>query len=251
MDHSARETDQLEACRPGKAEDQKKRQTPACDLPPMNKLDVPQPVRARTRSSSIVKVEEVKDRSAEDDLDRNAYLNINADWVNAKGAWLIHVVLIISGKVIIDTIPGMTQEISWTLVNLLYLTLSYLMFHGVTGIPFGSDSHSGAYDELTLWEQIDNGAQYTPAKKWLFCLPIGLFLASTHYTNYNPWLFAINLTVLLFVLLPKLPQFHRQRVRFMSDIATPTSASFPPSGSSTPIRGPSRGPPIIVETHLD
>ena len=54
----------------------------------MNKLDVPQPVRARTRSSSIVKVEEVKDRSAEDDLDRNAYLNINADWVNAKGICL-------------------------------------------------------------------------------------------------------------------------------------------------------------------
>jgi len=129
----------LEACRPEKAEGQKKRQIPACDSPPMNKLDVPQSVRARTRSSSIVKVEEVKDRSAEDDLDRNAYLNINADWVNAKGiclrqfhaavthsllgAWLIHVVLIISGKVIIDTIPGMTQEISWTLVNLLYLTV--------------------------------------------------------------------------------------------------------------------------------
>lgn len=48
------------------------------------------------------------------------------------------------------------------------------MFHGVTGIPFGSDLHGGAYDDLTLWEQIDDGAQYTPAKKWLFCLPIGL-----------------------------------------------------------------------------
>ena len=54
------------------------------------------------------------------------------------------------------------------------------MFHGVTGIPFGSDSHSGAYDELTLWEQIDNGAQYTPAKKWLFCLPIALCVFNHH-----------------------------------------------------------------------
>jgi hypothetical protein len=32
------------------------------------------------------------------------------------------------------------------------------------------------------------------------------FLASTHYTNYNPWLFAINLTALIIVLIPKLPQ---------------------------------------------
>ena len=46
------------------------------------------------------------------------------------------------------------------------------MFHYVTGIPFQSDLHSGAYDDLTLWEQIDQGAQYTPAKKWLMVVPI-------------------------------------------------------------------------------
>lgn len=219
---------------------------PALDLP------APSPLRTRGRSGSLLKVEEVKDRSVEDVLDRSAYLNINADWVNAKGAWLIHVVLIITGKIIIDTIPGMSHEISWTLVNLFYLALSYLMFHGVTGIPFGSDLHSGAYDELTLWEQIDEGAQYTPAKKWLLCLPIGLFLASTHYTNYNPWLFAINLTSLILVLIPKLPQLHRQRVRFMtneSGFATPVSTSFPPSGASTPTLG-AGNPTSITEAHF-
>jgi hypothetical protein len=48
------------------------------------------------------------------------------------------------------------------------------MFHWVTGIPFENDLHGGGYDDLTLWEQIDDGAQYTPAKKWLFSVPIGL-----------------------------------------------------------------------------
>lgn len=42
------------------------------------------------------------------------------------GAWLIHVVLILCGKICIDTIPGMTQQISWTLVNLMYLAVRYL-----------------------------------------------------------------------------------------------------------------------------
>jgi len=102
------------------------------------------------------------------------------------------------------------------------------MFHWVTGIPFGSELHGGAYDDLTLWEQIDGGAQNTPSRKWLFSVPVGLcvfppllscpepraltrpaiqnsFLLSTHYTNYNPWLFAINLSALLFALVPKLP----------------------------------------------
>ncbi|KAJ7693852.1 Orm1 type endoplasmic reticulum protein, partial [Mycena rosella] len=196
-----------------------------------------QPLRTRPRSGSIVKVEQVGDGSVEEVLDRSAYVNINADWVNAKGAWLIHVVLICLGKLIIDTVPGMTQEVSWTLVNLFYLALSYLMFHWVTGIPFENDLHGGAYDDLTLWEQIDDGAQYTPAKKWLFSVPVVLFLASTHYTNYNPWLFAVNISALVFVLIPKLPQLHRQRVRFMQDeasgMATPVTPMFA-SGPNTP-----------------
>ena len=110
---------------------------------------------------------------------------------------MIHVVLIATGKVIIDVIPGVTQNISWTAVNLCYLAVrslsyfpeippprlptdtvalqcSYLMFHWVTGIPFGSELHGGAYDDLTLWEQIDGGAQNTPSRKWLFSVPVGL-----------------------------------------------------------------------------
>lgn len=35
---------------------------------------------------------------------------------------------------------------------------------------------NGAYDEYTLWEQIDAGAHYTPAKKWLTSVPIGLYV---------------------------------------------------------------------------
>ncbi|RPD66818.1 Orm1 type endoplasmic reticulum protein [Lentinus tigrinus ALCF2SS1-7] len=203
----------------------------------------------RERSSSIVKVEKLEEESQADVMDQSVYENLNAEWVNRKGAWLIHPVLIFAGKVVIDTIPGMRQEISWTLVNLLYLGFSYLMFHYVTGIPFHSDLHGGVYDNLTLWEQIDEGAQYTPAKKWLFIVPITLFLASTHYTHYDPWLFAINITALVFVLIPKLPAFHRYRVRFMvpddpSGVGTPITPSFPPSGFSTPTRD--SVPPINI-----
>ncbi|WWC88433.1 uncharacterized protein L201_003344 [Kwoniella dendrophila CBS 6074] len=69
---------------------------------------------------------------------------------------------------LIDAIPGMTQDVSWTIVNLGYMSVSFLMFHHSTGVPFESTMTSaGAYDDLTLWEQIDSGAQYTPAKKFL------------------------------------------------------------------------------------
>ena len=36
---------------------------------------------------------------------------------------MIHVVLIATGKLTIDAIPGMTQNISWTAVNLSYLAV--------------------------------------------------------------------------------------------------------------------------------
>lgn len=52
------------------------------------------------------------------------------------------------------------------------------MFHCVQGTPFDQDS--GAYDNLTLWEQIDQGYQYTPAKKYLTSLPIGLYVVCAH-----------------------------------------------------------------------
>ena len=97
----------------------------------------------------------------------------------------------------------MTQEVSWTLVNITYMTGSYLMFHWVRGVPF--EFNSGAYDHLNMWEQIDNGHQYTPAKKFLLTVPIVLFLLSTHYTHYDLTYFIINFLALMAVVIPKLP----------------------------------------------
>ncbi|KAG7114989.1 hypothetical protein HYQ44_007853 [Verticillium longisporum] len=87
---------------------------------------------------------------------------------------------------------------------------SYIMFHYVRGIPF--EFNGGAFDNLNMWEQIDDGAQYTPAKKFLLSVPIMLFLLSTHYTHYDLAYFIINFMALLAVVIPKLPFSHRMRV---------------------------------------
>lgn len=106
-------------------------------------------------------------------------------------------------KVIYDIIPGVSQETSWTLTNISYMAGSYLMFHYVRGVPF--EFNAGAYDNLNMWEQIDDGAQYTPAKKFLLSVPIVLFLLSTHYTHYDLAYFIINFLAVLAVVIPKLP----------------------------------------------
>ena len=106
-------------------------------------------------------------------------------------------------KIFYDIMPGVSQETSWTLTNISYMAGSYLMFHYVRGVPF--EFNAGAYDNLNMWEQIDDGAQYTPAKKFLLSVPIVLFLLSTHYTHYDLAYFTINFLAVLAVVIPKLP----------------------------------------------
>ncbi len=77
------------------------------------------------------------------------------------------------------------------------------MFHGIKGVPF--EFNGGAYDNLTMWEQIDGGDQYTPAKKFLLGVPVGLFLISTHYSHYDLNAFIFNSAICMVGVIPKLP----------------------------------------------
>jgi len=162
----------------------------------------------RRRSSSLIYVEPPE--TIEQLSDQTALPNLNANWVNNKGAWVIHPVMIAGLKIFYDSIPGVSQEISWTLTNISYMFATYLMFHYVQGVPF--DFNGGAYDNLNMWEQMDNGDQYTPSKKFLMSMPIILFLLSTHYTHYDLTYFIINCMAVMSVIIPKLPSFHRMRV---------------------------------------
>lgn len=50
------------------------------------KLSPPRHSGGRARSNSLIKVEEVGKRTQEEVLDQSVYANINAEWVNSKGA---------------------------------------------------------------------------------------------------------------------------------------------------------------------
>ncbi|EGS18487.1 uncharacterized protein CTHT_0050890 [Thermochaetoides thermophila DSM 1495] len=169
----------------------------------------------RRRSSSILQVYHEPLEPIEQLNDQSTLPNLNANWVNAKGAWTIHIVIIVLLKIFYDSIPGVSQETSWTLTNITYMVGSYIMFHYVRGVPF--DSNGGAFDNLNMWEQIDDGAQYTPAKKFLLSVPIVLFLLSTHYTHYDMAYFTINFLAVLAVVIPKLPFSHRMRVGIFTE----------------------------------
>ncbi|KAI7906205.1 ORMDL family [Cokeromyces recurvatus] len=141
-----------------------------------------------------------KENKAYTTLDQSSMPNFNSSWVNYKGAWLTTIFVIIALKALFTIIPFFTPEASWTLTNLTFNFGHYIMFHWVQGIPF--ENNQGAYDGLTLWEQIDGGVQFTATRKFFTAVPIALFLLSTHYTHYD----------FFFVLVAKLPVMHRVRI---------------------------------------
>ncbi|KAF9561279.1 hypothetical protein EC968_005798 [Mortierella alpina] len=143
-------------------------------------------------------------------LDQHSQANLNSSWVNAKGAWMTNVILICFIKIFFGIIPGISQELAWTLTTLVYNVGSYIMFHAVTGVPF--EFSQGAYDGITLWEQIDGGVQFTATRKYLTTVPVVLFLLSTHYTHYAPFAFTVNAVATIINLIAKLPSMHQVRL---------------------------------------
>lgn len=137
----------------------------------------------------------------------NKLENPNSTWLSLRGTWLTNILIAMVLKVAFSILPGVTPEISWTLTNLTYnivrmkfeafltscfqllfyntptyktliLALShaqssFFFLHWLLGTPF--DVNQNEYYALTLWEQLDDGTQYTPNRKFLTLFPIILY----------------------------------------------------------------------------
>lgn len=63
---------------------------------------------------------------------------------------------------------------------------------------------------IVIWDQIDDGRLWTPARRVLITVPALLFLITVEVTNYDLGHFLINAGVLLLLELgPKLPMVQR------------------------------------------
>ncbi|CAI4035251.1 hypothetical protein SMKI_12G4010 [Saccharomyces mikatae IFO 1815] len=173
------------------------------------KISTPVTDHRRRRSSSVIS--HVEQETFEDENDQQMLPNMNATWVDQRGAWLIHIVVIVLLRLFYSLFPGSTPKWTWTLTNMTYIIGFYIMFHLVKGTPF--DFNGGAYDNLTMWEQINDETLYTPTRKFLLIVPIVLFLISNQYYRNDMTLFLSNLAVTVCVgVVPKLGITHRLRI---------------------------------------
>ncbi|KAL0488359.1 hypothetical protein AKO1_008782 [Acrasis kona] len=144
-----------------------------------------------------------------DDYSSIVNTNPNTAFVTRKRFWFFYMFLLTIFYLVVHVI-GTPAGVSWTVINILHTFVSFLLLHWLKGSPIESgDFSQGIYDKLTFWEQIEEGNQFTPTKKFLSLVPIVLLLV-TSYVDYNH-LF-VNLVATCAVLLPKLPPMHRVRL---------------------------------------
>merc|ERR1711991_855620 len=104
---------------------------------------------------------------------------------------------------------------SWTLLqpglfSTSHAFVTFVTWHWMKGTPFAFNQ--GEYDDLTQWEQIDDGEQFTTTRKFFTATPVVLFLISCHYAHFSTTQFAINVVAVGFCLIPKLPYMHKKRI---------------------------------------
>ncbi|KAL6073001.1 sphingolipid homeostasis protein orm1 [Balamuthia mandrillaris] len=137
--------------------------------------------------------------------------NRNVTWLGRKGAWVVYILAVVSGRLLLSFFPWISSETAWTLTYQIHAVVTYYAFHWDKGVPF-TFSDQGKYDALTVWEQLDQGVQFTPTRKVLTVIPIILFMITSHYTHYHPPTLVLNLIALAVLIVAKIPQMHKVRI---------------------------------------
>ena len=107
---------------------------------------------------------------------------------------------------------GYSTAESLSAANCAHAFITFFFFHWAKGSP---DTHAqGAWNGLTVWEQLDDASVFeSPTKKIFLAVPMFMLLAQLNAAGFAKHDIAVNLPVYaLFCVLPKLPLLHGVRL---------------------------------------
>ncbi|KAH0455447.1 hypothetical protein IEQ34_015479 [Dendrobium chrysotoxum] len=137
-------------------------------------------------------------------------LNKNTEWFMYPGVWTTYILILFFMWLLVLSVFGCTAGIAWTIVNLAHFAITYQFFHWRKGTPFAEDQ--GIYNNLTWWEQIDNGKQLTRNRKFLTVVPLVLYLIASHTTDYQQPMLFLNTLAVIILVVAKFPNMHKVRI---------------------------------------
>lgn len=54
--------------------------------------------------------------------------NPNTSWLSLRGTWLTNVLIVVALKLAFGLVPGINNEVSWTLTNLTYNIVLFIWY---------------------------------------------------------------------------------------------------------------------------
>jgi len=136
--------------------------------------------------------------------------NKNVSFINARGFWLFYAFLILILRLAFWLIPIVPQTHATSIIHIIHAVLSFRLLHWNRGSIVVEDT--GEYEELTFWEQIDEGTQFTGNRKLFTLIPIFLFLWAEYESGWQVEMLVINSIALAILLIGKSPYMHRVRI---------------------------------------
>ncbi|KAK4535103.1 hypothetical protein CDCA_CDCA03G1128 [Cyanidium caldarium] len=143
--------------------------------------------------------------------------DVGVEWVGAKGSWTFYILLLVAFRVFFGLGLSLSAQQSWTIINVVHASVTFLVFHWIKGNPFHTPwvDMAGKGEKQTWWEQIDGSVQNTPSRKFLVAVVVVLFLAAVHSTPFErEYLVAHLANVIAFtvVFVAKMPFMHGVRL---------------------------------------
>eukprot|EP00744_Colponema_vietnamica_P003813 GILI01005784.1.p1 GENE.GILI01005784.1~~GILI01005784.1.p1 ORF type:complete len:153 (-),score=42.43 GILI01005784.1:607-1065(-) len=144
-------------------------------------------------------------RYKQDDFDTNG--NTNA--IETFAFKIYYIVSLVGASLFVHCF--FEWDTAWTMINLIHTIVSLLGLHWFKGSPISEAQ--GKYNRFTFWEQLSKHETFTRTQKFLFIVPVVLFIVCIHMIEHRSLLaYIINCACLAVALVAKLPQMYLVRI---------------------------------------
>ncbi|KAL5247190.1 hypothetical protein ACHWQZ_G019143 [Mnemiopsis leidyi] len=137
--------------------------------------------------------------------------NPNAIYLESRYFWIAYSGAVCFLHLMCSCVPFITATTGWLLTLNVHNIGNFIVFHYLRGSPFGC-SDQGENRQLTHWEQINHGKQWTNTRKFLIIFPCILFLMCQHYCDYSSDVLFQSVPSFLLQFIPKQPFMHAKRL---------------------------------------
>eukprot|EP00730_Choanoeca_flexa_P010034 TRINITY_DN14895_c0_g1_i1.p1 TRINITY_DN14895_c0_g1~~TRINITY_DN14895_c0_g1_i1.p1 ORF type:complete len:152 (+),score=17.30 TRINITY_DN14895_c0_g1_i1:97-552(+) len=137
--------------------------------------------------------------------------NPNTTWINNTGFIAFYIFIFLAVHFVLLSFPFFSNEIVWTLTNILHSVVTFGFLHWLKGAPF-STMDQGEAEQQTQWEQLNRTNEMNNYKRFFIAAPVIVFFLTMFYTGNTAQYFTLNLIFLGLALIPKIPALYGVRL---------------------------------------